>query len=204
MVEVLNMVAPKWRKMTIHESSPCIWYFARQCRGYTASFFYDDIPLGSYKNNFRNENIEKLTFGDNTFDIFLTQDVLEHVFDPAKALAEIMRVLKLGGMHVFTAPKHKHFPKSQRRAELTDGRVIHLLEPVYHGNPISDEGSLVTWDYGLDFDDLIQEWSGYNTSNIILRDRRRGIDAEYLDVFVTIKDPRNRVPIEWQQSGASV
>ena len=31
-----------------------------------------------------------------------TQDVLEHVFQPDRALAEIMRVLRPGGVHVFS------------------------------------------------------------------------------------------------------
>ena len=68
-----------------------------------------------------------------------------------------------------------------------------MHEPQYHGNPISSDGSLVTWDYGSDFDDLIQEWSGYATSTLVIRDRRKGIDGEHLEVFVTVKDPANAV-----------
>jgi hypothetical protein len=37
--------------------------------------------------------------------------------------------------------------------------VEHFFPPVYHGNPIGD-GALLTWDFGLDFDDNIREWSG--------------------------------------------
>jgi hypothetical protein len=102
-------------------------------------------------------------------------------------------VLKRRGMHVFTTPKHKTLLTSYARAVLTEGELSHLLEPQYHGNPVSPDGSLVTWDYGADFDDLVQQWSGYATSNLILRDRRRGIDGEHLEVFVTVKDPVNAV-----------
>jgi SAM-dependent methyltransferase len=132
-----------------------------------------------------------LTFPEASYDIFITQDVLEHVFHPDKALAEIMRVLRSGGIHIFTTPKHKHLLKSHPRAKLVNGTVRHLVEPNYHGNPIGDGRSLVTWDYGADFDDLIQQWSGYNTCSLTIRDRSRGIDGEYLDVFVTLKDPVN-------------
>jgi hypothetical protein len=52
----------------------------------------------------------------------------------------------------------------------------------------------VTCDYGADFDQLAQQWAGFSTSTIILRDRRRGIDGEHLEVFVTAKDPVNAVP----------
>ncbi len=125
----------------------------------------------------------------NSFDIFITQDVLEHVFKPDRALAEIMRVLRPDGLHIFTAPKHKHLLKSYPRARSNGKHIEHLLEPQYHGNPIGDGRSLVTWDYGADFDDLIETWSGCNTCTYVLRDRRRGIDGEYLEVFVTTKAP---------------
>jgi SAM-dependent methyltransferase len=124
-------------------------------------------------------------------DLFVTQDVLEHVFYPDRALREITRVLKPAGIHVFTTPRHP-MPQSRCRARLAgDGTVQHLLEPVYHGNPIDPKGSLVTWDYGMDFDTLISRWSGYLTSCYVIRDRARGIDGEFLDVWVTRKDPVN-------------
>lgn len=187
LVEVLNLVKPKWRDLKMHESSPSIWFFAKECRYYSASYFHEDIPLGTCSGGYQNQNLECLTFGNESFDVFVTQDVLEHVFHPDRAIAEIVRVLCPSGIHIFTAPKHKHLLKSYARATLVNGIVEHLHDPTYHGSPIGDGRSLVTWDYGADFDDLIQEWSGYNTSNFIIRDRSRGIDGEYLDVFVTQK-----------------
>jgi SAM-dependent methyltransferase len=166
-------------------------FFLDQCSDYSYSFFYEDVPVGSYKEGMRCENLESLTFSDASFDIFITQDVLEHVFHPDRALGEITRVLRPGGIHIFTAPKNKHLLKSYRRARLVDRAVEHLHEPIYHGNPIGDGRSLVTWDYGADFDDLIQQWSGCSACNFIIRDRSHGIDGEYLDVFVTLKEPAN-------------
>lgn len=191
-IHVLNYFRPEWRSLNIHESSPSFDFFAKQCTSYSFSFFYENVPIGTTKDGNRCENLEAMTFPDESFDLFLTQDVLEHVFHPDRALAEIMRVLRPGGAHVFTTPKHKHLLKSQRRAALVDGQVEHLHEPSYHGSPIGDCRSLVTWDYGADFDDLIQEWSGYCTSNFIIRDRSLGIDGEYLDVFVVQKSAPNR------------
>jgi len=193
-VEVLNLVAPKWKRMTIHESSPCIQFFAKRCSRYTFSHYFEGVPLGSRKDGIPCENLESLTFRDAAFDVFITQDVLEHVFNPALAVREIARVLRPNGVHVFTAPKHKHLLQTRQRARLReDGSVEHLMPEEYHGNPIGDGRSLVTWDYGADFDDLLGLWSGYLVSNYVIRDHARGIAGEYLDVFVMRKDERNRV-----------
>jgi SAM-dependent methyltransferase len=191
-VEVLNAIEPQWQTLSIHESSPCIDYFAEKCPRYTCSYYFEDVPLGFAKDGRRCENLEQLTFPDSAFDIFLTQDVLEHVFRPELAVREIARVLKPGGIHVFTAPKHKTLLKSYPRARQTAaGQIEYLLPPEYHGNPIGDGRSLVTWDYGADFDDLLAAWSGYLVSNYLIRDRARGIDGEFLDVFVMRKDSVN-------------
>ena len=113
-------------KLSIHEGSPCIDFFAEKCPGYTRSFYFEDIPLGFTKDGERCEDLEQLTFPSATFDIFVTQDVLEHVFRPDLAVREIARVLKPGGIHVFTAPKHKNLLKSYPRAQQTAvGEIEH-------------------------------------------------------------------------------
>lgn len=193
-VEVLNLVRPGWRSLAVHESSPCINFYAEQCAGYTRSYYIEGVPPGSSKDGNLCENLECLTFADSTFDVFITQDVLEHVFDPDRVVREVMRVLKPQGVHVFTTPKNKHLLQSCRRARLReDGTVEHLLPPEYHGSPTGDGRSLVTWDYGSDFDDLLMSWAGYVVSDYVLRDHARGIAGDYLDVFVICKDDRNRV-----------
>ena len=44
-------------------------------------------------------------------------------------------------------------------------------------------------------------WTGYLTSTYLIRDRKRGIDGEFLEVFVTRKDPDNKVKL---QAGSAV
>ena len=134
-----------------------------------------------------------LTFPDATFDLFVTQDVLEHVVRPDRALADITRVLKPGGAHVFTTPKHKDLVQSRPRVHPQGTGIRHILDPVFHGSPIGDGRSLVTWDYGADFESLAYRWSGYLVSSYVLRDRRYGIDGEFLEVFVMVKEPVNAV-----------
>jgi SAM-dependent methyltransferase len=129
-----------------------------------------------------------LTLPDESVDIFITQDVLEHVFHPDDAIREINRVLKPGGMHVFTTPKHKLLEKTTQRARITaDGTVEHILEEQYHGNPIGDNRALVTYDYGVDFELLLSDWSGQSVQSFHTRDRSLGLDAEFNEVFVITK-----------------
>jgi SAM-dependent methyltransferase len=201
-VEVIEHLRPEWRTLRMHESSPSLWFFRQQCPQYSYSYFFPDVAAGASKDGAQCEDVEKLTFPDESFDVFITQDVMEHVFRPDRALREISRVLVAGGIHIFTTPKHGNLPKSQCRARMDGGTVVHLLDPVYHGNPIDAGGSLVTWDYGADFDQLAQQWAGFSTSTIILRDRRRGIDGEHLEVFVTAKHPVNAVSSRDETSAA--
>lgn len=179
-----------WESMNIHESSPSNNFISRYCKSYSCSQFFPDVDLGGLYNNVRCENLEDLTFADESFDIFITQDVFEHIFNPDKAAKEIMRVLKPGGIHIFTAPKHKGIQESYARARLVDGEIEYIHEEQYHGNPVGDGRALVTWDYGDDFEVLMKEWCGCETETYVMKNRKFGIDAEYIEVFVT-KKPRN-------------
>jgi SAM-dependent methyltransferase len=189
-VNALNIFSPAWPAMTIHESSPCgvsSDFIRKKCKNYSVSYFFPDILPGSYHNGARCENLEKMTFENDTFDIFITQDVFEHVNHPDVAFREIARVLKPGGFHIFTVPLYRDLQVSQPRIVEKDGEIQHLLEPVYHWNPISSEGSLVTFDYGLDFTELIFRSSGMNTTIYLQKDPKMGLDAEFLEVFISQK-----------------
>ena len=131
--------------------------------------------------------MERLTFDDETFDIFITQDVFEHIFNPEIAAREVLRVLKKGGAHVFTVPTIKTLRESSARAILVNGKITYLKEEQYHGNPVGDGRSLVTWDYGDDFMYLLYKWCGFDTVVYDTRDISLGLDGENLEVFVTRK-----------------
>ena len=183
----LDTYFPSWGQAAIHESSPSNDFIRQRCPRYSCSFFLEGVPLGMEHEGVRCENLEQLTFADDTFDLFVTQDVLEHVFQPGRAAREIMRVLKPGGAHVFTTPKHKGLRQTRERARLEGSSIVHVLEAQYHGNPIGDGRALVTWDYGDDFELCLWEWCRYPTVTYVVRDRNLGLDGEYLEVFVTRK-----------------
>lgn len=177
-----------WETLAIHESSPSNAFISNFSKSYSSSFYYDDVNVGEIKNGIRCENLESLTFSDATFDIFVTQDVFEHILNPELAVKEIMRVLKPEGFHIFTAPKYQDLTHSRPRAKcLADGTIEYLEEKQYHGNPISEGESLVTWDYGKDFEGLLTTWAGYPVITHSLVDRNLGIDGDFLEVFVQQK-----------------
>lgn len=183
---VLDTQFPGWEAKRIHESSPSNDFISRWAPDYSTSQFFPGVAPGAAgPNGVRCENIESLTYADASFDLFITQDVLEHVFHPDRAVREILRVLRPGGAHVFTAPKHKGLGPSYSRAHLKDtGEVEHRLPPEYHGNPIGDGRALVTWDYGQDFEALLSRWAAAPVVTYVTRDRSLGLDGEYLEVFV--------------------
>ena len=96
----------------------------------------------------RHEDVENLSFSDDALDLIVSNDVFEHVTDPARAFAECVRVLKVGGLMLATIPFHSNNDLSITRAKLVNGRLEHILPPSYHGNPVSADGSLVFTDFG--------------------------------------------------------
>ncbi|MBH9645036.1 class I SAM-dependent methyltransferase [Burkholderia vietnamiensis] len=184
----LDDLFPGWESKVIHESSPSGDFVARHAQHYSSSQYMSDAAPGSEVNGVRCENIEALTFADESVDLFVTQDVMEHVFDPGQALREIHRVLRPGGAYVFTAPTHVTLSASICRAQLrNDGSIEHLLPEAYHGNPVGDGRALVTWDYGMDAQHLFSEWSGSRVEVYDDPDPARGIEAELLRVYVVRK-----------------
>lgn len=95
------------------------------------------------------QDMESTSYEDASFELVLHSDVLEHVPDYIKGLTECYRILEEQGILLFSCPiynYHEHIICARRTA---DGAIEHLLPPAFHGNPISDEGSLVFVKHGL-------------------------------------------------------
>lgn len=188
-VRVLHDHFPDWRDRAIHESSPggpASEKLARECRRYTPTQFFPDVPLGTSHDGVRCEDLERQTFPDSAFDLVVTSDVFEHIFDAAGAFAEIARTLRPGGAHVFTIPWF-YWNDTLVRAKIEDGQVRHLEPPDYHGNPIDPNGSLVVREWGRDFVDFIYRASGLTTTVIQILDPSQGIEGQFREVFISRK-----------------
>lgn len=188
----LEKFFPQWRDLTIHESSPVLGRGAHrrlstEAVRYIPSQYYPNVPAGESVNGVRCENLEKLSFADESIDIHVTQDVFEHLFDPAAAFREIARTLRPGGAHVFTTPLENKSAATQFCARRTpDGQVVQLIEPAqYHDNPVSSAGSLVTVRWGYDITQYIFDATGLTTEILVPDNLELGIRAEFIEVLVT-------------------
>ncbi|NOT12357.1 MAG: methyltransferase domain-containing protein [Methylococcaceae bacterium] len=110
------------------------------------SLFYSMLRMGGI----RHEDITRLSFPDTSLDLIVSNDVFEHVPDPEAAFRECSRVLRPGGLMFATIPFHSNSDISVVRAELKPTGIHHLFPPLYHGNPVSVDGSLVFTDFGWD------------------------------------------------------
>lgn len=147
-VEIRSRYGESLPKMDVLELDPRspLRPLLSHARSYTRSF-YEEGHSSVQKDGAVCEDITALTFGNVSFDLIVSSEVLEHVPRLDKALTESARVLKLGGVHLFTVPPR---PATRRRAEIINGKVVHIEPPEYHLDPLSPEGILAFWDIGPD------------------------------------------------------
>jgi GT2 family glycosyltransferase/SAM-dependent methyltransferase len=107
-----------------------------------------------------NQDLEALTFGDASFDVVVTSDVMEHVRLDDRAHREIRRVLKPGGIYLFTVPHFRDQP-TLVRVEVVDPdrpeKDRYLTEREYHGDANAEEGRALSYrSYGTDLDATLE------------------------------------------------
>lgn len=179
--DALNRLCPQWRHVEIHESSPGGWAFSYKLRAqatkYVASQYDPTFAFGQMDatGQWRNEDLESQTFPAESFDVVITQDVFEHLFNPGRAMREIARTLRPGGFALMTVPVVRGWGPTERRARLVGGQVEHLLPPEYHGNPVGDGRSLVTVDWSYDIGSYLAAQSGLSVTVMTVDDLGRGI-----------------------------
>jgi len=113
-------------------------------KNYISSEYIDlSLKSGEMWNGTLHVDMEETHFKDDTFDVILSSDVLEHVQRPLEALKETYRILKPGGFHIFTVSFYHHRFTNEKRAVVDDeGVVKYLRKPWYHHDPMRSEGAL--------------------------------------------------------------
>ncbi|ATQ67658.1 class I SAM-dependent methyltransferase [Methylosinus trichosporium OB3b] len=127
--------------------------FARRFKklpNYQQAYLFEDLPIGESQQPVASADVERRALEKESVDLVLTSDLLKHLPDPRKAIADIARVLKPGGAHIFTIPIPWPIPPaSTARAKLIDGRIEHLAEPKYH-RTAQGEPLLTFTEFGAD------------------------------------------------------
>ena len=130
-----NRDARKMRALVAEPFSP----LSLQIRGrypfaITSGFMPDDpewlFPLPHI-------DLQEIQLPDNSLDVILSVEVFEHLTRYKKALAEGCRVLRSGGILIFTCPFYCNTKETTIKAILNDDGIIeYLMPPEYHGDPL--------------------------------------------------------------------
>lgn len=116
------------------------------------SQYKPELPQGAIiRAGITNQNLEALTFADGSLDVVLTSDVMEHVRLDGSAHREIHRVLRLGGIYLFTVPHDLSRGDTLVRVQIHDpadpASDEHVLEPEYHGDTNGDGSGVLAYRY---------------------------------------------------------
>ena len=146
---------PKFRELKIYEPGTIGPFrkFLKCSPNYVQSHFSPDVV----DNSIRFQDLQRLDFADQSFDLIITSDIMEHVRKPEVAFREIYRVLKPGSFHIFTVPlKTSSALKTVSRMDVSGEEDIPILPPHFHG-ATNGRKSLVYTDFGQDLATSLEE-----------------------------------------------
>jgi len=159
---VLTDLLKERHRPSVYELSargPLIQFLRGQGVDLTCSEYFDDLPPGQWRGGVQCQDVQQLTYPDQSFDVCTSTEVFEHVPEDQKGFREIHRVLKPGGSFVFTVPLSEQL-HTVERAKLEKGKLKHVLSPVYHGDRQRGWRSVLCFrDYGRD---IMQRLLGAN------------------------------------------
>ena len=168
MAHVLNACCDTLCSYTVYELAsrgPLLKYLRRSSESLTVSEFWPDVSPGQWKNGIQCQDVERLTFSDGSFDLCTSTEVFEHVVDDLTGFCEIRRVLRAGGIFIFSVPLRLN-EKTLERAVVVDGEICHLEEPEYHDDLLRGPGKVLAYrTYGFDITDKLLE-AGFSTATI--------------------------------------
>lgn len=98
---------------------------------------------------------EKLPYPDNSFDIVTSSLVLHYMKDLNKVMAEVARILRDGGIFIFSM----HHPLfKNHRSVMVDGKKEKVLKPYFSNDQYEwsmFEGKMVVHSYHHNFEDIV-------------------------------------------------
>ena len=120
-------------------------FLKKNCSVFHCSEFIPGHKSGEWIDGIRNEDVQQLSFADDSLDIITSNQVFEHVPDDLAAYRECWRTLRPGGTLSFTVPLHDA-GRSERIATFKDGAIHWLSTPEFHGSRATGPNSVpVFW-----------------------------------------------------------
>lgn len=122
-----------------------------------SEYLSPNLPSGQIQKGIMHQDITQLSFNNETFDIGICLEVLEHVPEYLKGFSELARITRPGGCMFISVPFLEQSEKTVIRASVgSDGSLTHHLEPEYHGDPVNKDGGILCFQhFGWDIiDDL--------------------------------------------------
>ena len=89
---------------------------------------------------FRLDDITQSALADNSFDLILCTEVIEHIADSAAALREIRRILKPGGIAIISTPQKFSPLELTARIAFLPG-IIRIIRMIYD-EPVLETGHI--------------------------------------------------------------
>ena len=131
----------------------------------TLSEYFDGVNNGDIINGVLCQNVEELTFSDESFDICTSLEVFEHVENDDKGFKEILRVLKKGGVFIFTVPINLKV-ETIERTKVIQGKRQQILPAEYHSDSIRGANQVFCYrNYGCDIIQKLKK-SGFEKCTI--------------------------------------
>lgn len=173
LIKVMNDYVPDLDQKHVYELSAygyVIRYLRKHAATLSCSEHLANVKYGdSTAQGVRCEDVQALTFDDESFDICTSTEVFEHVPDDLRGFREIHRVLKSNGILIFTVPLND-IPVTRERAVLVDKRVKYLVAPEYHDDLLTGSNSVLSFrDYGRDITDRLKS-AGFVQAMIVAPD----------------------------------
>lgn len=151
--EPLAQAVAGMQEMRILNTSPLgeSYRLLSKLSGCVGCEYFPDVLSGEMtENGILCVDLTNIPFPSNTFDLVITEEVLEHISDLEQALSEISRVLKPGGVHIFTIP----VCETILTRSISDLNVTH---------PAAFDGdSKVFHEFGLDIANILVKY-GFST-----------------------------------------
>jgi SAM-dependent methyltransferase len=79
-------------------------YLKQRFASFECSEYFGPSVGGGHVNGVRNEDVQRLSFADESFDLVSSTEVFEHVPDYLAGFSQVYRVLRPEGWFVFTVP----------------------------------------------------------------------------------------------------